>query len=215
VKAFTELYTALDSTTKTNEKVEALASYLARVPPRDAAWAVHFLIGRRPKRLIASRRLWEWAVEESGLPEWLVGECVDAVGDAAETIALLLPPPTSSVELPLHVWVEDRLLPLRDMSEAAQRASLILAWRQMETAQRFIWNKLITGAFRVGVSQNLVVRALARASGLDANTIAHRLMGDWQPTADFAAQFLSRETADADLSRPYPFCLAHPLDSSP
>jgi DNA ligase-1 len=212
VKAFAELYAALDATTRTNEKIEALSSYFSRVPPEDAAWAIHFLIGRRPKRLIESRKLWGWAIEEAGIPDWLFGECYDAVGDVAETIALLLPAPQSSSDKPLHYWVEERLLPLRNWDEAEQRDSLVWAWRELDDAQRFVWNKLITGEFRVGVSQLLVTRALAQVSGVEQSVIAHRLMGDWQPTADFVRQFLSKETSDADISRPYPFCLAHPLD---
>lgn len=214
MKAFAELYAALDSTTKTNEKVEALSNYFSRAPLEDTAWAVHFLIGRRPKRLIESRKIWTWAMEETGVPDWLFGECYDAVGDAAETIALLLPPPAASSDKPLSYWVEERLLPLRHWDEAGQRDSLVWAWREMDDAQRFVWNKLITGEFRVGVSQSLVTRALAQVSGVDAAVIAHRLMGDWQPTPDFVRQFLSKDSSDADISRPYPFCLAHPLEGS-
>ncbi len=214
MKAFAELYAALDATTKTNEKVEALSAYFSRVPPRDAAWAIHFLIGRRPKRLIESRKIWQWATAEAAIPEWLFGECYDAVGDVAETIALLLPAPAASSDKPLHYWVEERLLPMREWDEAAQRDSLLWAWREMDDAQRFVWNKLITGEFRVGVSQLLVTRALAGVSGVDASVISHRLMGDWQPSADFVQQVLSKDTGDADISRPYPFCLAHPLEGA-
>jgi DNA ligase-1 len=136
------------------------------------------------------------------------------VGDLAETIALLLPPTQMTSDRPLRYWVEERLLPLREWDDGARRDSLIVAWREMDDRQRFVWNKLITGEFRVGVSQNLVVRALAEASGVDSNVLAHRLMGDWNPTADFAIQILAKESADADVSRPYPFCLAYPLEGS-
>jgi DNA ligase-1 len=213
VKAFAELYVALDSTTKTNEKIAALTRYLSKAPPEDAAWAVHFLIGRRPKRLIESRKVWEWATEEAGIPEWLFSESYHAVGDIAETIALLLPRAAASSDMPLHRWIEQRLLPLHDLDDAARRETLVTAWQEMDDSQRLVWNKLITGEFRVGVSHNLMVRALAEVSGLDAAVLAHRLMGDWLPTPDFLTQFLSKETADADVSRPYPFCLAYPLES--
>jgi DNA ligase 1 len=212
VRAFADLYAALDETTKTNEKIAAMANYFRAAPPEDAAWAVHFLIGRRPKRLIPTRDLVEWAIQEAGISDWLFGECYQAVGDLAETIALLLPAARASSEKPLRYWVEERLLPMRNWDDAARRESLVEAWREMNERQRFAWNKLITGEFRVGVSQNLVVRALAAVSGVDANVLAHRLMGDWQPTADFAAHILAKETADADVSRPYPFCLAYPLE---
>ena len=218
MKAFAELYAALDETTKTNEKVDALTRYFSRVPPADAAWAAAFLIGRRPKRLLASRKLAQWAIEESGIPDWLFGECYHAVGDFAETIALLLPPAQSSSDLPLHYWIEERLLPLRDADDEARRASLVSAWRDMDERQRFAWNKIITGEFRVGVSQSLVVRAVAAVSGLDAAIVSHRLMGDWQPTAAFWTQLVTpgthEATRDADVSRPYPFFLAYPLEGS-
>jgi DNA ligase-1 len=212
MKAFSDLYAALDGTTKTNEKIEALTRYLSTTPPEDAIWGIAFLIGRRPKRLIESRKLAQWALEESRMPEWMFGECYSAVGDFAEVMALLLPPAEASTNLPLHYWVEERMLPMRDWDDGARRDSIVAAWRQMDERQRFAWNKLLTGEFRVGVSQNLVVRAIAQASGVDAAVIAHRLMGDWQPTAAFARELLAPDTRDADVSRPYPFFLAYPLE---
>src|SRR5580658_3135690 len=214
MRAFAELYAALGETTKTNEKVAALTSYFARVPAADAAWAATLLIGRRPKRLLESRKLAQWATEESGIPEWLFGECYHAVGDFAETIALLLPAAQASSDLPLHYWIEERLLPLREAEDDARRASLAAAWREMDERQRFAWNKIITGEFRVGVSQSLVVRAVAAVSGVEAAVISHRLMGDWQPTAAFWSQLVAPDTHDADISRPYPFCLAYPLEGA-
>jgi DNA ligase-1 len=212
MRLFADLYNTLDETTKTSSKVDAIAAYLAAAPPEDAVWAINFLIGRRPKRLIETRKLCGWAIEETGVPAWLFDESYQAVGDLAELIALLLPAPTRSTEKPLHYWVEERLLPLRDWDDAKRRESLIGAWREMDESQRFVWNKLITGAFRVGVSQSLVVRAVAKVSGIDANVISHRLMGDWAPTPDFIAQLLGADSSDADISRPYPFCLAYPIE---
>lgn len=212
MKAFAELYAALDETTKTNAKIAALKRYLETAQPEDAAWAVHFLIGRRPKRLLESRKLAEWAIQEAGVPDWMFGECYQAVGDFAELIALLLPPAAASTNLPLHYWVEERLLALRDVDEETQRAWLVAAWHEMDERQRFAWNKLITGEFRVGVSQNLVVRAVAEATGRPPDSVAHRLMGEWQPTAEFWRQLLAPDTSDADISRPYPFFLAYPIE---
>ncbi len=216
MKLFADLYAALDETTRTNDKVAALERYFSAAPPEDAAWAVSFLIGRRPKRLLESRKLAEWAIEEAGVPDWLFGECFNAVGDFAETIALLLPPPQSSTRLPLHYWIEERLLPMRDAGDDTRHAWLLEAWRAMDERQRFAWNKLITGEFRVGVSQNLVVRALAAwapsGHGVPAETIAHRLMGEWQPAAEFWEQLMAPEQKSAEISRPYPFFLAYPLE---
>ncbi len=212
MKAFAALFAALDETTKTNQKIEALTSYFGTVPPEDAIWAIQFLIGRKPKRLIERRKLIEWAMEEAGIDSWLFDESYQAVGDLAETIALLLPETSQSTAQPLHYWVEQRLLPLQNGDDAHARESLVNAWREMSGEQRFVWNKLITGAFRVGVSQSLVVRALASVSGLEPAVISHRLMGDWQPTAAYYAQVIAKEADDADVSRPYPFFLAYPLE---
>src|SRR5882724_3251971 len=212
MKLFAELYSALDRTTKTNEKVAALKDYFSQAQPEDAAWAVSFLLGRRPKRLLESRKLTQWALEESGVPDWLFGDCYHAVGDGAETIALLLPPAQESSALPLHYWVEERLLPMRTADDDSRRLWLVEAWREMDEGQRFAWNKLLTGEFRVGVSQNLVVRAVAETSGISPEVMAHRLMGEWQPTSEFWRQLVAHDTRDADVSRPYPFCLAHPLE---
>ncbi len=215
MKAFADLYAALDETTKTNAKVEALARYFRSAPPADAAWAVYFLTGRKPRQVVPSRKLCAWAAEEAGIPDWLFDECHSAVGDMAETVALLLPPPARSSDLPLSHWVERELLPLRGAEEATQREGMRRAWQAMDHRQRYVWNKLITGAFRVGVSQQLVIRGLAQASGADAKVLAHRLMGDWQPTEAFFQGLVGEDARDADISRPYPFFLAHPLEGDP
>ncbi|MBX9623662.1 MAG: ATP-dependent DNA ligase [Gemmataceae bacterium] len=212
MKAFADLYAALDETNKTSEKVAALVRYFAAADPADAAWAVYFLIGRKPKQVVPSRRMREWAVEAAGVPQWLFEESYHAVGDIAETIALLLPESGRSTDRPLHEWVEQRLLPLRKADEAKQKASLLAAWAELDARQRFVWNKLITGEFRVGVSQLLVTRALAEVTKADQPAVAHRLMGDWQPTPEFYRRLVGQGTADADASRPYPFFLATPID---
>ena len=214
MKAFADLYTTLDETTKTNEKVEALTAYFAGAEPTDAAWAIYFLSGRKPKQAVPSKKLREWAAAEAQVPEWLFNESYDAVGDVAETVALLLPPPERSSDLPLSEWVR-RLLTLRESAEEVQRAALLDAWRSLDRTQRFVWNKLISGSFRVGVSQQLVTRAIGKAGGVDPAVVAHRLMGDWEPTPTFYAGLIAADAADADHSRPYPFCLAHAIEGEP
>ncbi len=215
MKAFADLYTTLDETNKTNAKIEALRIYFHSAPPEDAAWVLYFLIGRRPRRAIAVRKLAEWAAQKANIPDWLFSESYDAVGDIAETIALMLPETGAISELPLHEWVEARLLPLQGLPEPEQRAIILQAWREQSRQQRFIWNKLITGAFRVGVSQKLVTRALAEVSGIDEATLSHRLMGQWEPTPAFYQALLASEVQDAQISRPYPFFLAYPLEGDP
>lgn len=215
MKAFTQLYSRLDETNKTNEKTEALVRYFQSASPADSAWAIYFLSGQLPRRIISTTRLSEWATEASGIPFWLFRESYDAVGDIAETITLILPDTGESTEEPFHVWIEERLLPLARMSDDERKANILRAWRELSRQERFIWNKLLTGAFRVGVSRKLVTRALAQVSGIDEATIAHRLMGAWQPTASFYDSLMQKEAGDANLSAPYPFFLAYALESPP
>ena len=212
MRQFARLFSAIDETMRTNEKVDAMVSYFRSAEPADAAWAVWFLSGGRPKRLVPVRRLAAWVMHEADVPDWLFAECYDAVGDLAETMSLLLPDTTSTVDVPLHRWIADRLLPLATRGEAEQRASIAQSWRELGGTERFIWNKLITGGFRVGVSQQLVVRALSRATGVDEGVIAHRLSGTWVPRAESFTALMAAETSDADVSRPYPFFLAYPLE---
>ena len=212
MKRFAALVGAIDETTRTSEKVEAMVAYFKDAEPADAAWAVHFLSGERPKRLIPVRRLAAWATESSDVPEWLFEQCYEAVGDLAETISLLLPEPTTPTERPLHVWIEEHLLTLGEREEHEQRAAIVATWRSLAGMERFVWNKLITGGFRVGVSQPLVIRALSRVSGLTEGVIAHRLSGNWTPHADSWTALVAEQTADTDVSRPYPFYLAYALE---
>jgi DNA ligase 1 len=214
VKQFAQLYTAIDRTTATNEKVAALLEYFRSAPPDDAAWAVHFLSGRRPKRLVGSRKLALWAAEEAELPGWLFEESYQQVGDLAETITLVLPAASQSNDMSFSSWV-DRLLRLRGEDDDVQREVMTGAWRELSPQERLVWNKLITGSFRVGASQRLVIRALSQLSGITDEVIAHRLMGTWEPTAEFFQHLMAADTRDADVSRPYPFFLAHPLEGGP
>jgi len=216
MRPFTNLYFALDTTTRTNDKVAAMRAYFDAATPADAAWAVYFLSGRRPKRLLSALLLRRWAAELAGLPEWLQEEAYHAVGDAAETAALLLPDTGRVSDRPLHQWVENVVLPLRDADEATQRAVVVDAWAQLDEPQRYVFNKLITGGFRVGVSQRLLMRALAETAALPEATIAHRLMGAWEPTADFYGALVHPdEVTGEDASRPFPFFLAYPLEDDP
>lgn len=214
MKLFTELYTELEQTNKTNEKVEALKEYFAQADLQDAAWALYFLSGRKPRQIVSSKKLREWAIELSGIPEWLYEESRDTVGDGSETIALLLPNNAKIDETPLHVLVEEKLLPLRGADEETQKNAVVAAWTGMNYAQRLVYNKLISGSFRVGVSQLLVVRALSQLSEIPVDIIAHRLMGDWHPTAEFFAHLLNQEleSDETPVARPFPFHLAHQID---
>jgi DNA ligase-1 len=216
MRRFAALYDAIDATTSTNAKVAAMVAYFSEAPPRDAAWAVFFLTGRRLKRLVSYPSINDWALAATGLDDWLLEECYAVVGDGAETIALVLDQVAVETreDVPLAEWVETRIVPLRDMDPASQESRVGSWWRQLDRSQRFMLLKILTGELRVGVSQTLVVRALAQSANLPATTLAARLMGDWTPTAEWFHALLSHEHTDDDRSRPYPFFLASPLEDS-
>ncbi|BCS31177.1 ATP-dependent DNA ligase [Luteitalea sp. TBR-22] len=215
MRRFAGLYATLDRTSSTNAKVQALEAYFREAPPEDAAWAVHFLAGRRLLRLLPTKLLREWAMALTGVAPWLLDESYAAVGDLAETLALLLdgvPHDMSEADVPLHVWIEERLEGLRGLGPEAQREAVVGWWRGLPTFERFILNKLLTGEMRVGVSQTLVVRALSDVAGVDTDVMTHRLMGQWAPSAAAFRALLAPEAGGDEPSRPYPFCLAYPLE---
>lgn len=215
MKRFTELFMELDASNRTTAKLAALKRYFSETPPEDAAWATYFLMGQRLKRVVKTGNLREWAAAACGYPLWMLEECYNHVGDLAETLALLMNHrKTTESEFPapsLQQMVESGILSLRGVEPEAQREQLLKTWSQLSGDACFVFNKLITGGFRVGVSKTLVNRALAELAGVEPAIMAHRLMGDWQPTpANYRALF--EDDAGDDSARPYPFCLAYPLD---
>ncbi len=209
---FAELYTRLDSTTKTNEKIAAIAAYLDRADAADAAWAVYFLSGNKLRQIVPTKLLRVWATQRAEISAWLFDECYQTVGDLAETLALVVPPGVFKSPLSLAEWIEGRLLPLRKLSEEAQRTAVMEIWDETPVEVRLVIMKLITGAFRVGVSRQLVTRAIATQFGLVADVVAHRLMGDFQPTAEHYQRVIAPTDSESIPSAPYPFCLAHAID---
>ncbi|KAF0813685.1 DNA ligase B [Andreprevotia sp. IGB-42] len=221
MKQFAALYAELDTLTASNAKLAALTSYFAATPAADAAWAVYFLAGGKPRQVVPAKVLRQAAQAAAGLPEWLFDECYDAVGDLAETISLVLPPASSTVDIPLAQWVADTLLPLRGEPPEVQHAALSRMWQQQNRLERFVGIKLITGSLRVGVSRLLVTRALAAVSGIDAKLVAQRLVG-YTAQAVVAGKALPDAAAYLALiapagnggvqrgGQPYPFFLAHP-----
>ena len=214
MKRFAALFTALDQTTKTSAKVAALADYFRAAPDDDKLWTIALLSGRRPRRTVTTTALREWAAERAGIPLWLFEEAYPIVGDLAETIALVLPPATRRSEQSLS----DRITSIRALAtadEAARKAAILKSWDELDPTERFVFNKLITGGFRMGVSRKLMTRALSQATGLAETDLAHRLMGDWTPETISFDTLIHTPDPTADLSRPYPFYLAYQLDESP
>ena len=213
---FTQLFIALDQTNKTAAKSKLLSEYFKQASPADAAWAIYFLMGERMKRLVKTADLKEWACELSHYPEWLFAECYDHVGDLAETLALCIFSEDKFRKAPLKMslseLIENYLLPMKTMEPEAQSQRIINLWSSMDFSMALVLNKLITGGFRVGVSKSLVIKSLAENASVDPAVMAHKLMGQWEPTeANFKDLFAEKATED-EVLRPYPFCLAYPLE---
>ena len=214
MRDFAALFTALDQSTRTSVKVSALAEYFESASEADRLWTIAILSGRRPKRTVTTTLLRAWAAEKAGIPLWLFEEAYPVVGDLAETIALVLPEGDKSSNRGLSEWI-DLIRGLSAVEEGDRKRAIFEAWDSLGQTERLVFNKLITGGFRVGVSQKLMTRALSQATGVDEAELAHRLMGDWSPdTVTFENLVLTRDP-EADLSKPYPFYLAYALEEDP
>lgn len=218
MRRFAALYARLDRSTATRDKRAALVEYFRGTRASDAAWALRLLTGGRigsgANRIASPRELRTWIAAESNLPDWLVDASYDDVGDLAETLALLLDDPATPAEdVPLATWIEERLLPIVNADVEARRAVVAGAWRSLAFDERLVFNKLLTGSLRVGVSQGLVQQALAELSGVDIALVAQRMLGAWEPTPAFLASLLSTEAQPGDRESPYPFFLASALEA--
>ena len=211
MKDFAALFTRLDESTKTTVKVAALADYFQTATPEDKLWTIALFTGRRPKRTITATRLREWAAEVAGLPDWLFEESYSIVGDLAETIALVLPPALNEIDKPLSYWIA-YIKSLSVLEDDARKSAIIATWNQLPNSERFLFTKLLTGGFRIGVSAKLITRALAQATGQPEPEVTHKLMGNWTPETATWDSLIEADDPTADQSRPYPFYLSHQLD---
>ncbi|MGJ8544914.1 MAG: ATP-dependent DNA ligase [Sulfitobacter sp.] len=214
MKAFARLFTAIDQSTKTTLKTAALAEYFSHAPEEDRLWAIALFSGRRPKRAVTTTKLRQWGAEAANIPLWLFEDSYAIVGDLAETISLLLPATPTTDDASLTHWIT-ALRRVYEQDEPARKAFVLDAWQRLGGAERFLFNKLITGGMRVGVSQKLMTRALALSTGKDEAELAHRLMGNWHPDDTTWHALIEARDASADASRPYPFHLAHGLETPP
>ncbi|MFT3911099.1 MAG: ATP-dependent DNA ligase [Ferruginibacter sp.] len=214
MKIFSELIQVLGTTTKTNQKLEALQEYFNTADDKDKIWVIALFSGRRPKRSVKSALLRQWCMEIAGIEPWLFEESYHTVGDLAETIALLLPSKTGNQnnEHSLSHYLQF-LLQLEKKEDAVKKEFVTGSWQQMDANEKFVFNKLITGGFRIGVSQKLMVNAIAKNSNLSPSVIAHRISGNWDPSALSFSELLSTGHSAADFSKPYPFYLAYALEN--
>ncbi len=223
MRLFSELVNKLGTSTKTNEKLDALSQYFSLANSKDKVWVIALFSGRRPRRIASGSLLAAWCIELAKLPAWLFDECYHTVGDLADTIALLLPEQSpefvsslpeivSSQTLPLLSNYLEKIIALEKESEEIKKQFVISCWLQMNKEERFVFNKLLTGAFRIGVSQKMIVNALAKTVDLSASVIAHRISGNWDPVAATFDELLSEKATQTDFSKPYPFYLAYALE---
>jgi len=216
--SFSDLVKILGTSTKTNDKLEALSNYFATASDKDKVWVIALFSGRKPRRAVNTTQLITWCIEVANLPGWLFGESYHTVGDLAETISLLLPennsPDRMLTEKPLHYYI-DKLREIEKQDEAIKKNFILESWNEMDQNERFVFNKLITGAFRIGISQKMMVNALAKLTSLEASVIAHRISGNWDPSTITFKELLSEDTSIIDYSKPYPFYLAYALDEDP
>jgi DNA ligase 1 len=215
LQMFAELVAELSSSTKTNDKLQSLVDYFAKAPDADKVWVIAIFSGRRPRRAVNSRLMRDWCVEIIDIPDWLFTECHATVGDFSETLALLLPEVEmlKSENKNLSFYLE-KFIEFEKESEGIKKKFIVESWQQMDSKEKFVFNKLITGSFRIGVSQKMIVNALAKTVDLSPSVIAHKISGYWDPATTTFNELLGESASITDFSKPYPFYLAYAIDDS-
>jgi DNA ligase-1 len=214
LKDFANLFAQLDQTNKTNDKVAILKNYFSKASDEDKLWALALFTHKRPRKQINSNLLRRWTAEVAEVPDWLFDESYLVVGDLAETMSLLLPFPSQFQDYDLSWWMQF-LASLTDLTELEKKEKIIEAWDMLDQQERFVLTKLMTGSFRIGVSQSLVVRALSEVTGVEKQVLAHRIMGKWDPLQVSFTDLILHHNEEDNLARPYPFFLAHPINETP
>ncbi len=214
MKHFAELILALESSNKTTAKIDAMVHYLQTADEKDKLWFLALFTGKRPKRPVNSNFLKLWALEIIQLPEWLFLESYSSVGDLGETLSLILPAPENNIDKSLNQWITE-LIDLKDKTDAEKKEYVLTSWNGLDYTERFIFNKLIGGSFRVGVSKKLLINALAKYSGIEASQLMHSIMGKWAIEEVNFEDLIQGTNINPDNSKPYPFCLAYPLEKKP
>lgn len=210
MKAFAQLFRELDETNKTLDRIAALERFFRDAPERDRVWMLALFTGRRPKRILPSGKLAQWAAEVAGIPYWLFEESYHLTGDLAETVSLLLPAAETPVERDLADWI-DLIRKWSGLPENTVRMALEQVWKELPDADRLPFHKLLSGGLRLGVSRNLVTRALAQHTALPIGDVALKLSGNWHPDQFDWSEGFQVERGNRQ-ARPYPFFLAHVLD---
>jgi DNA ligase-1 len=213
LELFSNLVSELSSSTKTNEKIQSLVDYFVTAPDADKVWVIALFSGRRPRRAANSRLMREWCMEIANIPEWLFNECYHTVGDLSETLALLLPDQKNLNQKTQSLsYYLEKFISIEKEDEMVKKKFIVDSWQQMNNKERFVFNKFITGSFRIGVSQKTIVNALAKVAELSSSVIAHRISGNWDPATTTFRDLFSESASLSDFSKPYPFFLAYAID---
>ena len=211
MKQFSKLISAIEITNKTNAKIDALVKYFETAPNKDKLWLIAIFTGKRPPRPVKTSLMKQWCMEITELPEWLFLESYSTVGDLGETISLLLPKPTNELNLTLSEWMKE-LKALKPKSEEDKKKFVLNAWSGLQQQERLIFNKLIGGSFRIGVSKKTLVNALAKLTNTDSNQLMHSIIGNWDIDTISFEELIKGTHINYDNSKPYPFCLAYALE---
>jgi len=211
LKTFATLINALDSTNKTGQKLDAIRRFLNEAGDADKLWFLALFTGKRPKRAVNTALMKQWVMEITQIPEWLFLECYSSVGDLGETISLLLPDPDTYTERSLSEWMHE-ILQLHNRTEEEKKQFVLQSWKALPQTERFIFNKLLGGSFRVGISSKSLINAIATHYSIEASAVTHAIMGDWNRDEVTFEKLIRGTYSDTNLSKPYPFCLAYPID---
>ncbi len=209
MKRFVQLYQELDSTSGTNDKLDALVRYFSESTDEDKVWCIGLLTGKRPTRPVKTSLMKIWAAELAGIPEWLFDESYYVTGDLGEVLSLLITSEGTSDSKPLNIWMRE-LEEIKKKTDEEKKAYVTNAWSILNQSERFVFNKLIGGSFRIGISSGSIVNALSKYCGQTPAAVQFALSGKWNPATTSLVDLM--EGKDNEISKPYPFFLANGID---
>tara|TARA_Y100000766_G_scaffold281218_1_gene292361 strand:+ start:581 stop:2218 length:1638 start_codon:yes stop_codon:yes gene_type:complete len=215
LKNFSELFEELDSNNSTNKKVEILEHYFLSNEALENSWTIYLLSGKRNRRFINGKHLKHFFSELYECPIWLVDTCYSKVGDSAELITLLLKNKINLgneklKDISLNELLNKILPDLLNMNEYEKKSSIKYIWENLPNENLLVFNKILTGTFRVGVSIGLITKSIAKLINIDEEIISHRLMGDFIPSIEVYESLTNKNTNKEELnSKPFPFLLAN------
>lgn len=210
------LFKEIENSNKTLDKLRALEEFFTVATDEDKLWVIALFTSRRPKKPVNTKQMRFWATELAGIPDWMFEECYGVVGDLSETISLIVTRDIEQAEISLSLAeLMTQILEMALWDEERKKQYILGYWKSLDVYGCFIFNKLLSGGFRLGVSQQLLVQALSKVTGQEAAEITHRLTGNWQPGKITYHDLILNPIDKTNLSKPYPFYLAYALDAEP